>query len=417
MMSKLTKGLVFGLTVLLVVALAACAAPPEEEKVELPEYNIAFFGDFHMVYAELVTTCTMPACVAAIDLWNDEIGPEIGVKLIPKIYDVGYDFAEAGAVYDRVVATEKPIGMVSVISPSLMANLSKFKEDEVPMCQWFGYGAMHLDGGWAFLPGRAYAQINASFINWWVAEEWTEARKPRVAYACFKGAYTDDLISLMEPWFAQNPDVEYLGCYYHEATAVDLAGYVRDLMKDEPDIILTGLTSVSKPAYYSALKELGYLGKVPNVFPCFGGTDDASRSLGPEFVEGDYDMDTTNAAPGTVMHRAHTTYASRHYGRAFWGPTAPQYAAGTCLILAGVVRAVETVGAANLTGRAVYEEIEGATFSSEEMFGCTGTIKLDPKDRLSGATEAFFSRFINGKHQMVGSTVVDESDVLKGWLK
>jgi len=417
-MSKLRKALVFGLAVLLVVAVAACAAPPEEPtEAGLQEYVLPTFVDASGVYANVYNTAATPAALSAIDFWNDETGLEIGVKIVPKVYDTRYNWEEAGSLYDRSIAADNPIAINSLVSPASMANLDKFAENKTPAIQWFGYGAMHRPGAWLFMPGGAYAQMDAVAINWWATEVWQEARKPRVAVAVFEGVYGEDLMSILEPYFAQNPNIDYQGVFWHPPAPVDLTGYARDMMKAEPDFIFHSLTGVSMPAYYSALKELGYLGKVVNMHPCYMGLDTVSRTLDSALIEGDYAVATTSTAPGTKFHKAYMEYATRHYGNAIWGATATQYASGTCLILSAIERAVGKAGPANLTGELIYNEIEGGEYTSEELWGATGNVKMDPKNRLSGATVVYIYQQVNGIETLVGEAPMDMNPVLMPWVE
>jgi len=384
---------------------------------EAKKYIMPSFIDGSGVYAQLYTTTVVPAAQAAYDGWNAEIGAKIGVQVVNKLYDTRYDFSEAANLYDRCVISDNPVAINSLVSPSTLANLKKFARNQTPAVQWFGYGAMHSPGAWAFLPGRAYVIQYASAIDWLATKDWKQSRKPRVAFAIFSGVYGKDVMSIMEPWLKTYNKVDYAGVFWHDAKPVDLSGYVRDLMKAEPDYVMLSTTSISLPAYYNALKELGYLGKVVNVHPVYQGLDVVGRVLGFDKIEGDYSVAPANAATDTKAHEYFAKYANKYYSGAFWGATTVSYSAGTFLLLAAIEKAARKVGSDKVTGKAVYEQINGQKFTSRELAGIAEGAQLIPEDRLSGVTDLYVYKIVNGKEVPVGQTKTIEDQILKPWVK
>jgi branched-chain amino acid transport system substrate-binding protein len=384
---------------------------------QLKEYLMPTFIDGSGVYAELYTTTVLPATQAAYEGWNKDIGEKIGIKVVNKVYDTRYDFSEAANLYDRSAINDKPVAINSLVSPATLANLKKFETNKTPAIQWFGYGGMHLPGAWAFLPGRAYVIHYSSAIEWLATKEWKQSRKPRFAFAIFTGVYGKDTMGILEPWLKKYDKIQYGGVFWHDAKPVDLSGYVRDMMKSQPDYVMLSTTSVSLSAYYNALKELGYLGKVVNVHPCYQGLDVAGRILGFENVEGDYGVAPANASPGTKAHGYFTKYAKKYYSGAFWGSTTVSYSAGTYMLLSAIEKAAKKVGPSNITGQAVYDQLEGQEFTADQLAGIATGAKLDPKDRLSGVSDLYMYKVVGGKETLVGQVATEEDPILKPWIK
>jgi len=413
-------GRTFGMCfwVLSLTALTAGFGARSASAADAPkEYIMPTFIDGSGVYAELYTTTVLPAAQAAYEGWNRETGEKLGIKVVNKVYDTRYDFSEAANLYDRCVISDKPVAINSLVSPATLANLKKFAVNKTPAIQWFGYGGMHLEGSWAFLPGRAYVIHYASAIEWLATKNWKESRKPRVAFAIFSGVYGKDTMGIMEPWLKQYDKIEYVGAFWHDTKPVDLSGYVRDLMKSKPDYVMLSTTSVSLSAYYNALKELGYLGKVVNVHPCYQGLDVVGRVLGFENVEGDFSVASANAGTGTKAHEYFTKYASKYYSGAFWGATTVAYSAGTYMLLSAITKAAKKVGSSNVTGQAVYDQLEGQEFSADQLAGIASDAKLNPNDRLSGVKDLYMYKVVNGKEIIAGEVAAEENPILKTWLK
>jgi branched-chain amino acid transport system substrate-binding protein len=399
-----------GLTVSLSANSTSAAGP-------LKEYVMPTFIDGSGVYAELYTTTVLPATQAAYEGWNKDVGEKLGIKVVNKVYDTRYDFSEAANLYDRSVINDKPVAVNSLVSPATLANLKKFAANKTPAIQWFGYGGMHLPGAWAFLPGRAYVIHYASAIEWLATKEWKESRKPRIAFAIFSGVYGKDTIGIMEPWLKQYDKIEYVGAFWHDTKPVDLSGYVRDMMKSKPDFVMLSTTSVSLSAYYNALKELGFLGKVVNVHPTYQGLDVAGKILGFDSVEGDFGIACANASSGTKAHEYFTKYANKYYSGAFWGSTTVAYSAGTYMLLSAIANAAKKAGPSNVTGQAVFDQLEGQEFTADQLAGVASGAKLNPNDRLSGVKDLYMYKAKGGKEIFAGQVPAEEDPILKAWLK
>jgi|GEM_PF-2862931 len=424
-----SKSVIFiSLCVVLVLGILLGCTPPAPAEPATPpttttptkvtEYMIPTFIDATDVYAELYNTTVLPATQSAYEGWNTDVGSKIGVKILNKIYDTKYNFSEASSLYDRSVQTDKPIAYNMLVSPGALANRDKFSVNKTPAVIWFSYAAAATPDGWLFAPGRAYPQHYATAIEYLVANDWKNtARKPRIAIATFSGVYSNDLVSTIEPWLKTNDKIEYVGAFFHDGAPVDLTGYVRDLMKAEPDYIQLGTTSVSLTAYYKALEDLGYLHKVTHLHPCYQSLDLAARGVGWDKLEGDFAVAPANAAPGTRAFDWFTKYGDKYYKGATFGSTTVSYAAGTYLLLAAVERAAAKVGADKITGPDIYDAINGQSFTSAELSDVTSDITLIPADRLSGVNTLYMYKAVDGKEVMVGTMPVVEDPILKTWLK
>ncbi len=400
------KGLVkVGIVLLVAVAVAIlpCACKPAAPKT-LAEYNVANYSDLTGVYAEL-SKMTIPAQKVAFDYWNENVGKKLGVKLVHKIYDSRYDAAEVSSIHARIVPMDKPIAILTQGGPSVLPIVEKLPEQKIVAIHGTaGYGFLHRQAGWVFCPLRGYTHHIAAAADWF-AKEWKEPRKLRFCVTIFEGVTAKDISEPADPYVKSNPKIEmpFGGTINHDGKAVDLTGFVRKVMEEgKPDVIFLAPTGISATAFYSAMKELGYLHKVPIINPCYQGLGVMEKMVGAAMIEGDYEANTVNMMPETEGYKIFSENIAKYAPGSPWGGSPAQYTLQVYLLGRAVERAVEKVGAANVTGQALYDVLNQGDFQAKEFYGLGGDAKFTPDDRLAGFSAVYMYRMKNGKVELAG---------------
>jgi branched-chain amino acid transport system substrate-binding protein len=381
---------------------SASSQAPTKASTTIYSYTIPEYDDVTGPYSEL-SKFVLPTFQIVYDWWNENVGKKIGVKLVRKIYDTRYDAAETASIHARVVPTDKPIAIITTGGPMIVPIIEKIQEQKIVAINAVpGYSFLHRPAGWAFCPLRAYAQLHAAYVVWMV-KEWKEPRKPRIIYDVFEGIAGKDMAATASPWFRANPNIEYLfgEAMFHPASPVDLSVHVRKVMEKKPDFILCVPTSVSATAYYSALRELGYLHKVTLVQPPYQGLDILAGMMGDEMVEGDREVNSANFAPGTKAEEIFNANIGKLSTISKWGGSTSQYQICVWILARAVERAAKKVGPGNITSQAIYDVLNEGRFSREELMGLA-EIKFTPKDRIMGVTTTNIYERIKGKTVRVG---------------
>ena len=378
---------------------------PVAMAAETTEYIIPFYGDLTGPYSELFKQI-VPTHKLMFDWWNENIGKKIGVKLTEKVYDTRYDAAETASIHSRVAPTIKPIAIITGGGPMIVPIVEKLAEQKIVAMHWTaGYTFLHRPGGWAFCPLRGYASQWAGFVEW-VTANWKEQRKPRIISAVFEGVAGKDIAStVLDPWMQKNPKIEFVfgETMWHDPKPVDLSGHVRKLMKEKPDYILLGPTSISASAFYSAMRELGYLEKTKVMNPCYLGIDTLAKMLGKDTIEGQYEANPIDFTPGIQAHKIYMENIDNYLKGNPWGGVTAQSMFNVVSLSRAIEKAVKNVGPTKLTGQAVYDVLNKGEFKAEEMYGLTGDIKFTPDDRLAGVQTVSIYQMKNGKSEKVGS--------------
>lgn len=414
---KLVSGTI--LLVLLLIALplvAACAkpAPPTRPTPTIPitEYIIPNYADVTGPYSELWRIIG-PSQALVFDWWNENVGKEIGVKLVNKVYDTRYDAAETASIHARSVTADRPIAILTGGGPMILPIVEKIAEQKIVAIHGTcGYGFLHRQGGWAFCPMRDYATLAISAIEWYCEEYWDKPTKPRIVVGIFEGVAGKDIAGPLLEWQKTYPHATFFpvgDIAWHPPTPVDLSGHVRMIMEQgKPDFISFSGTAVSTAAYYSAMKELGYLHTVPTLIPPYLGLSVLGHMLGADMVEGDFEYNGVNYSTGTEAHRIFTQNIDRYARGIPWGSAASQYSLQVYLLTRAVERAVEKVGPENLTGQVLYDILDRGEFKAAEMYGLTGDIKFNPDDRLAGVSTVYIYQQKGGKIELVGTRGLPE---------
>jgi len=375
---------------LLVLALMAvsCApapevappAPEEAPPVELSEYILPVSRDFTGPYADVNKEWVIGDS-AVISWWNENRGKEIGVKLRLKDYDFRYDPAIISSMWPGILAELHPIAHFGIGGSDVAALLERLADDKVPM----------------FNPGACYGFLWARGLNWMphfrslyqheafsfvdhLLRQWPEEDLPLKWATVTTDVYPAyvDMDRYYKSWAAEDKykgRMEYLGAAWVPPVPVDITDSIRPFIKKDVDwfIIQTNVPHVVATA--RACEALGKhvpIAMAPHISPRV-----VADILTLEKMEGfcwfmgsatELNYDTAGYKEiWCKYHPADVTDVKAGYV-----PNVLIVIARGAVFGKVVEKAVADVGAANLTGEAIYNAVLEVDLNEDD---CAGLVK------------------------------------------
>ncbi|WP_431873005.1 ABC transporter substrate-binding protein [Nocardiopsis eucommiae] len=344
-------------------------------------YNQAWLVDFSGPYADVYDEL-QAAREATNDWWNDTVGSEIGVQLEGEVYDHRYDAAQVASLWPGILSDIEPIMAMGVGGPDVAALQQRLPSDKVPMLMnTAGYGYAWEPDQWVFNPRATYVHEAAGFVSWFQEDRgMDEPVKVAMVSSEASPAYVD-MVDGMEGFAENNPDVaELVAVEFAEVQPADLTSQVRRIVDAEADVILiqtnTTQAVVTKQALASLNAEIPIMLSSHNSLQATG---DAAGGL--ENLEGDFES-FGFVVPAEEEGEAYDFYKmlTEDYGlEADWTVPTVQGIAHQLYANRVVEQAVETVGAENLTGQAIYDAILEAELTADDMFGFLPNLDWTPE--------------------------------------
>lgn len=363
-------------SLLLVLPLVALACAPAPEKpAQLAEYNIVCEYDFSGPYAE-IAKYWVNGDKTGNDYWNENYGKKLGVKLVLKPFDSRYDPATVASKWPGLLATEKPIAFFGIGGSSVAAVMQRLPDDKVPQFNLACYGFLWARKmNWIVVPRATYPHEAFAFLDWLISK--TPQKDLPIKFA---GVFSDaspayvDMERYMGPVSALDKykgKLEYLGAAWVPLVPVDITDNIRPFIDKGVDLFII-MTNV--PQTVATAKACQSLGKhVPIAVAPHIDLEIVAKTLTWEKMEGfrtyfgaaswlNYDTaaykiwdkyhpaDVTDVKAGWTGNTALTVWRGAAFGKI-------------------VEAAVKKVGAANLTGEAIYNAVFDVNLSEKDNLG------------------------------------------------
>jgi branched-chain amino acid transport system substrate-binding protein len=334
-------------------------------------YNQAWLVDFSGPYADVYDDL-QAAREATNEWWNDQVGSEIGVQLSGETYDHRYDAAQVASLWPGILSEIDPIMAMGVGGPDVAALQQRLPQDQVPLLMnTAGYGYAWTPDQWVFNPRATYAHEAAGFVDWFKEDQGIDGAV-KIAFVSSEAspAYVD-IVDGMEAFAEANPDVaEVVAVEYADVQPADLTSQVRRIVDAEADVIIIQTNTTQAVVTMQALESLN--NDIPIMLSSHNSlqaTGDAAGGL--EKLEGDYES-FGFVVPAEEEGEAFEFYRmlTEDYGlEAEWTVPTVQGIAHQLYANRAVEQAVETVGAENLTGQAMYDALLEVQLTTDDLFG------------------------------------------------
>ncbi|TSA07957.1 MAG: ABC transporter substrate-binding protein [Comamonadaceae bacterium] len=358
----------------LAVAIGTCAVAATAQV----EYKVPGLVDFSGPFADL--TKQLVARDAVVKWWNDNDGKKIGVKLTVKNYDTRYDGSVVASMWPGILNEMKPIIGLGLGGADLNALQQRLADDKVPMIYAPpAYGFGWLPNQWVFGVRTTYAHEWGTALNWY-AEQNPGKRPVKVAFVSTQAspAFVDFvkgvdkyIKTVLEPkGLATVVATEWI-----DMQPVDVSTQIKKVIDAKADIIIGAANTTMAAAVLRAEQLHGV--NIPTLASPWHTIWPLAQAM-KTYAPWEGHMVVTGIAPTTDKNsKAWDFYQvlSKGYGLpAEWNPLNMLGISQGLLAVRAVEHAAKKVGAAKLTGAAVYDALISTSFTEDELMGVLPTI-------------------------------------------
>lgn len=385
-------------TALAAAFLAATALPATSA-----EYVMSASADYSGPFADVMPNA-MSGINTIVDWWNKEVGEGLGVKVNVKIYDMRYDPAVIARTWPSILSSDEPILHLGFGSPDLTTLMKRLPDDKVPMLIGTAMvGLVWTPDGWHYSIRPTYSHEFAGLFAHMQEEKGEKLKIGAVSTQTLAG-FVDQVNGIKHLADTYPDRFELVDTQWVEASPVSVTSNVRALAEKEPDVLLVGGTTAQVISVAKALQELNL--DIPIVMSTHNGLAEVSKGIDLSELNGSMSA-FSFAAPGKAELPIREVFeANKKDGE--WGTITAQSAAQAILALRVLEKAVETVGADNVTGEAMRQALLDGTFSEEDLLGALPTIGFDTSAPFPvGEIKATAEVVVDGKIVPLGEDWMD----------
>jgi ABC-type branched-subunit amino acid transport system substrate-binding protein len=352
--------------------LAAALLAATSLSAKAADYVISASADYSGPFADVMPNA-MSGINAVADWWNKEVGEKLGVKVNVKIYDMRYDAAQIARTWPAILSSDQPIIHLGFGSPDLVTLMKRLPNDKVPMLIGTAMvGLVWMPDGWHYSIRPTYSHEFAGLLAH-LQEEKGEKLVIGPISTQNQAGFVDQVNGVRKLAEMYPDRFEVMETQWAETSPVSLTANVRTLAAGNPDVLLVGGTTAQVIATAKAQGELGV--KIPIIASTHNGLTEVAKGIDLKELEGSFSA-FSFAAPERPDLPIQKVYEdNRKEGQ--WGLITAQSAAQALLALRVLEKAVEKVGADNVTGEAMRAALLENTFTEEELLGALPTLDFD----------------------------------------
>ena len=356
-------------------ALAASVAPlPAAAQPAPTDYNVSISLDYTGPFAGVMDSW-YGGQQSVFDWWNATTGAKLGVKLNVKTYDMRYDASVVARTWPQILSQDKPIVFLGMGTPDLVSLMKRLPTDKVPMVMGTAMvGPLWTPNGWHFSYRPTYSQEFAGLFSH-LQGQLKEKRALRIGTVSTQGiaGYVDQVDGVVKLAQTYPERFQVVNSQWVDNQPITITNQIREMVKTQPDVILVGTNTAQVVATIKALKELD--AHIPVMTSSHNGLTEVAKGVGMSDLEGSYSVFAfaPSIDPGLDATQIFEKYNKT---KGTWGLTAAQTATQAYLTVAAVEKAVATVGAAHLTGQAVYDALLSGPFGAEHFHGLQKSVQF-----------------------------------------
>jgi ABC-type branched-subunit amino acid transport system substrate-binding protein len=352
--------------------LAAALLAATSLSAKAADYVISASADYSGPFADVMPNA-MSGINAVADWWNKEVGEKLGVKVNVKIYDMRYDAAQIARTWPAILSSDQPIIHLGFGSPDLVTLMKRLPNDKVPMLIGTAMvGLVWMPDGWHYSIRPTYSHEFAGLLAH-LQEEKGEKLVIGPISTQNQAGFVDQVNGVRKLAEMYPDRFEVMETQWAETSPVSLTANVRTLAAGNPDVLLVGGTTAQVIATAKAQGELGV--KIPIIASTHNGLTEVAKGIDLKELEGSFSAFSFAAPERPDLPIQKVDEDNRKEGQ--WGLITAQSAAQALLALRVLEKAVEKVGADNVTGEAMRAALLENTFTEEELLGALPTLDFD----------------------------------------
>jgi branched-chain amino acid transport system substrate-binding protein len=338
------------------------------------KYTVPVISDFTGAYAELFKSW-LPIYKGVLAWWNDNYGKGLGVELEYKAYDGRNDPPTIASMWPGILAECKPIVTLGGGGADVAALQQRLQQDKVPV--FYGtaaYGYGWLPNQWIFQARPTYTHEMVAALRWYIQKH-PEKRPVKFGFLSAQIPPALDNVKGMVKYIQEKLEPEgackYVGAEYVDINPVDVSNQVKKLIDAKADMISGPATTGMAAAYIRACELHGV--NIPTLMAPHQTIYPFARAMKTyKPFEGHFVV----AAHASVTDKSSDAYRffkllMEKYGlkEDQWNPYSMMALPQAVLAVRAVEHAAKKVGAANLTGQAVYDAMFTQPFTYDELMG------------------------------------------------
>lgn len=345
------------------------------------KYKVPVISDFTGSWAQLFKSF-IPMNNSVFAWWNDTVGKKMSIELELKYYDGRYDSSVIASMWPGILAECKPIIALGGGGADVAALQQRLPRDKVPVF----YGAASYGYGW--LPDQWLFQVRPTYVQEWLAaltwyiEKHPEKKPLKVAFLSIQIAATLDILKGIEKYTSEVLEPKGLAKIvakeYTDTNPVDVSSQVKKIIDAKADMVLGIVTPAQASAYIRACQL--YDVNIPTIASphhTIWSFAQAMKTYKP------FEGHLVVAAHASVTDKTSKAYKffqllTEKYGldKNLWNPYTMMALNQSLLAVRAVEHAAKKVGAANLTGQAVYDAMFAGPFTHEELMDTLPTLEF-----------------------------------------
>jgi branched-chain amino acid transport system substrate-binding protein len=395
--------------VILVVSVCLFFGLYHQVQAATKEFNVVLFGDYAGPYADVMKFVD-PCRISVIEYWNETEGMKLGVKLIPKIYDIRYDANVVASIWPGILSSLKPILILGMGGPDTAALQEKLPRDGVPgIVSSTATGFNWRPNMWYFCarPTQAHEMIGG--ISWYIKQH-PEKKPLRIAFLSSKDTpafadLVDGVVKYIETVLAPKGQAIIVAKEWTTVQPVDVSSQMKKIIDAKADMIVGNQTTAMSSANTKAQQMYGV--NIPTIsnphhtiWPLGTAMKNFALFEGHLEVAGHASVADPNSSAAKFYKLLQSKYDTNSK---LVGPLNPIHMLGLSYSLLGVraiEHAVKKVGADKLTGRAVYEALATGTFTEDELEGVLPALHFSKDAPFPSKNEKIFINTVkDGKYQ------------------
>lgn len=368
------------------------------------EYRIPGLVDNSGPFADL--SKHLIARDAVVKWWNDTTGKKLGITLTVKNYDTRYDSTVVASLWPGILSENKPILAMGLGGADVAALQQRLPRDKVPVLYAPpGYGYSWLPNQWLFNIRPSYTHEWAAALLWF-AQQNPNKRPLRVAFLSTQaspafvdivGGLTKYIKDVLEP----KGIATIVATEWVEIQPVDISSPMKKIVDAKADVIMgTANTTLAAAALRAEQLHGVTIPTIASPWHTIWPLAQAMKSYAP--WEGH--MVVTGIASTTdKSSKAWEFYQvlSKQYGLPVeWNPINLLGISQGLMAVRAVEHTAARVGAAKITGEAVYETLITQKFTEEELMGILPEVVFNKEApfRLTGRVKVETVK--GGKYQL-----------------